>query len=267
VLDGELVSLDREGKSDFQALQNALHSRRHGRLVFFAFDLLVEHGEDLRALPLSARKERLTRRLAGLCSPHVRVLEHLVGEGPRVFEGVRALGLEGLVSKRLDAPYRGRRSPDWLKIKVTKRQEFVVVGYTAPKGSRQHFGALLVAVYDAGKLRYAGKVGTGFDHAALTHLSALLTAHARSACPLEAGTKPPESARAHWVEPVLVAEVSYTELTSDGLLRHPVFHGLREDKSARAVIAEHTRSAPSRRTPSPPVTRPAAPHKAPETHE
>jgi bifunctional non-homologous end joining protein LigD len=239
-LDGELVCLDAHGKSDFQALQNAFRTGHARRLVLYAFDLLFDGFTDLRALPLSERKERLGALLARAGSPRIRLLEHIVGQGPEVFAQARALSLEGIVSKRLDAPYSGRRGGEWLKIKVTARQELVVVGYTPPKGSRKHLGALLVAVHEVGGgLRSVGKVGTGFDGAELATLMKKLTVHTRSDSPISAGPEPEERG-VRWVDPVLVAEVSFTEVTADGLLRHPVYHGLREDKPAQAVVAERS---------------------------
>ncbi|HEY6876996.1 MAG TPA: non-homologous end-joining DNA ligase [Polyangiales bacterium] len=237
VLDGELCSLKPDGVSSFQALQNALSNGRESTLVYFVFDLLWLDGEDLRPLPLLQRKAKLAALLSGH-GDHLRYSDHVVGDGPAFFTHACALRLEGIISKRADSAYRAGRSKDWLKVKCIARQEFVIGGYTPPSGSRTHLGALLVGVREGAQLRYAGKVGTGFSQASLRELHGLLKPLERERAPF---VNPPKGAAvrgAKWVEPVLVAEVSFTEFTSDGLLRHPSFQGLREDKPAKAVVRE-----------------------------
>jgi bifunctional non-homologous end joining protein LigD len=235
VLDGELCSLKADGVSSFQDLQNALSAGRESQLVYFAFDLLWLDGEDLRSLPLLARKEKLAAILAG---SKVRYSDHVVGDGVRFFQRACAMKLEGIISKRAESAYKAGRGKDWLKVKCIARQEFVIGGYTPPGGSRTHLGALLVGVREGKQLRYAGKVGTGFNQQSLRELHALLE-------PLEQDTPPfadpPRGAPvrgARWVKPSLVCEIAFTEFTSDGRLRHPSFQGLREDKPAQAVVRE-----------------------------
>ena len=241
VLDGEMVVLERGGRTDFQALQNTMRSGRTDRLVYFAFDLLHLDGFDLTRLPLIERKRRLEALLAplGAKSP-VRYSAHVEGHGEQAFRRACDRALEGVIAKRKDASYRPGRGTDWLKLKCVESQEFVVVGWTDPAGKRTGFGALLLGVYDRrGKLVYAGKVGTGFDDAFLKELTPRLKRLARPRSPLAV----PPREKAHWVAPSLVAEVDFTDWTRDGRLRHPSFRGLREDKPARSVVRE-TREAP-----------------------
>jgi bifunctional non-homologous end joining protein LigD len=239
-VDGELVALGAQGHSDFQALQNSLSEGRDGALVYYAFDLLHLDGEDLTGKPVLERKSRLRELLEGQpeLGDRVRFSAHVVGNGAAFFENAGKLGLEGTIAKRAQSTYRSGRGRDWLKIKCSQRQEFVIVGYTEPAGSRSHLGALLLGTRDGGELRYRGRVGTGFSEASLAELQRKL-APLRTSAPTV--SNPPRGADArgvHWVEPKLVAEVSYTEVTSDGSLRHPTFQGLRGDKPAREVRLE-----------------------------
>lgn len=256
VLDGELVCLRSDGVTDFQALQNALRDGRSQRLVYFAFDLLYLDGEDQRARPLRARKAALAALLASTPkSAHLRLSEHVEGQGRAVFERACKLGLEGTIAKRADAPYRPGRGKDWLKLKCIARQEFVIGGFTPPGGSRQHLGALLIGVQEEGQLRYAGKVGTGFNARSLRELRARLEPLAEATCPFTPAPRGSPVRGATWVRPELVAEVAFTEFTDDGRLRHPSFQGLREDKPPSAVIRERpavaTETADVRRRPPP----------------
>ena len=238
VLDGELVVLDRDGISSFQRLQNATSGPGDARPLLYAFDLLFLDGADQRDRPLHERKEALAGLLAD-APERVRYSDHVVGRGPEFFAQACRSGVEGIIAKRAERPYRGGRSRDWLKIKCTARQELVIVGYSEPSGSRVGIGALLLAVNDAdGELVYAGKVGTGFDTETLLDLEARLA-------PLEQESPgfrdAPRGARArgvHWVRPELVAEVEFTEWTDDGRIRHPSFQGLREDKEVGEVVRE-----------------------------
>jgi bifunctional non-homologous end joining protein LigD len=248
VLDGEVCALDASGKSDFQLLQNALGTDAERRLVDYVFDALFLDGEDLRPLPLVERKARLREALGARArrpGARVRYTEHVVGRGDAFFAEACRLGLEGMIAKRADRPYRAGRSPDWLKVKCTGRQELVVGGFTAPGGSRAHLGALLVGVRDGERLVYAGKVGTGFTERSLADLERRLRPLRRDDPPF---ADPPRGADARgvtWVEPRLVAEIELTEMTRGGRLRHPVFRGLRLDKAAAEVVRE--RPAPQRR--------------------
>ncbi|HKA90597.1 MAG TPA: non-homologous end-joining DNA ligase [Haliangiales bacterium] len=234
ILDGEAVVLDDRGKSSFQALQEALGQRR-ADMFYFAFDLLYVDGYDLTPAPLEARKRVLAQLLDGAGRP-IRYSDHVVGDGAKFLADACEAGLEGIVSKRRDAPYAAGRGPSWRKTKCVKRQEFVIVGFTEPAGSRTGFGALALAVHDGEKLAYAGRVGTGFDAATLRSLRARLDEIERAEPPL---VVPRAEARGvHWVEPTLVAEVAFTEWTRDGQVRHPSFKGLREDKPAADVRRE-----------------------------
>jgi bifunctional non-homologous end joining protein LigD len=239
LLDGEVVAEGPDGRSDFGALQRALSESDDATLDYMVFDLLYVDGVDTRRLPLAERKARLADLLrSGLPSGSrlVRVSEHVAGHGATFYAEACRLGLEGVVSKRADAGYPGRRSRTWLKSKCVHRQEFVVGGYTDPAGSRAGFGALLLGVHDAGgDLRYAGKVGSGFTDDGLKRLATRLRALARVTPPFDGAVK---ERGTHWVTPKLVAEVAFSGWTTDGRLRHPVFKGLREDKAASAVRRE-----------------------------
>jgi len=238
VLDGEVAVVMPDGRTSFQALQNAF-GRRDATIVYFVFDLLELDGEDVAKLPLEQRKEKLLELLGTKQDGVVRYSDHVIGHGRTFFELACKQGLEGIVSKRRDKPYTPGRGPGWLKTKCLLRQELVIGGFTDPEGGRTHVGALLVGYYEDGTLRYAGKVGTGFTMKTLVELKKALS-------PLETTRSPfvPEPARAwtgpgrHWVTPRLVAEVAFSEWTNDGRLRHPSFQGLRVDKLAKDIIRE-----------------------------
>jgi len=235
VLDGELCALDAEGRPRFHLLQRALGARG-SEIVYFVFDVLFLDGVDLRELPLTERKARLAALVRSTDRGVVRRVAASEREGRSFLEAVRSLGLEGLVAKRAARPYRGGRSLDWQKVKVEARQEMVVVGSTLPSGTRHGLGALLLGYYDAdGVLRYAGKVGTGFDEATLDTLSRRLESMRVPTPPVSPA---PRMRDARWVRPELVVEVRYGEWTADERLRHPVFLGVREDKRARDVVRE-----------------------------
>jgi bifunctional non-homologous end joining protein LigD len=239
LLDGEVVALDTKGAPDFGALQRALSEKNPGRLVYMAFDLLHADGWDLRDVALEKRKEALRAYLeaAGPTVDSIRYVDHITGSGSAFHAQACELALEGSVSKRLDRPYREGRTRDWLKVKCLHRQEFVVTGWTEPRGSRTGFGALLLGVYEDGVLRHAGRVGTGFTAADLAEISARLHPLATDEAPFDT---PPDLRRVphHWVEPELIAEVSFQEWTREGVARHPSFVGLREDKPATDVAEE-----------------------------
>jgi bifunctional non-homologous end joining protein LigD len=238
MLDGEVAVLKPDGTTSFQALQNFLSGTGPGQLVYMVFDLLHLDGWDLTGARLEDRKAVLERLFAsgnGKAGP-VRYSDHVAGDGPDFFTHACRLGLEGVIAKRRDAPYRGTRGADWLKIKCVKQQEVVIGGYTDPEGSRIGIGALLVGVYEDGRLVYAGKVGTGFDQKTLRELKKRLAPLEQKACPF--ATSPTGVGRPHWVKPELVAEVSFSEWTADGKMRHPSFQGLREDKPAASVVRE-----------------------------
>ncbi|MCY1171939.1 Multifunctional non-homologous end joining protein LigD [compost metagenome] len=231
LFDGEIVAF-KEGRPDFSTLKDAIASG--GDMTFFAFDLLNLDGEDLTDLTNLARKQRLQPLIDGK-DPRVQYSDHIVGQGEPLFETMCKEGYEGVVSKRADAPYRGKRTQAWLKTKCTRRQEFVIVGWT-PSAKSRGFASLLLGLNGADGLVYAGKVGTGFDTATMLDLRARLEKIERKTPTVPA---PRAAVRgAHWVSPKLVAEVAFAETTPDGVLRHSSFIGLREDKPAREVVAE-----------------------------
>ena len=235
-IDGEVIVNDDRGRSSFQALQNVLSDESEARPMYYAFDLPYVDGHDLREAPLVARKDAL-RAVVGK-NALIRYSDHVEGNGPGFFAQACKLGLEGIISKRADSPYQAVRGRNWQKVKCNLRQEFVIGGYTEPQGSRQGFGALLLGVHDGKALRYCGKVGTGFNDAMLASLFAKLQKLAADASPFVNPPTGAEGRRARWVKPELIGEVTFTEWTRDGTLRHPSFEGLREDKRARDVIRE-----------------------------
>jgi bifunctional non-homologous end joining protein LigD len=245
IADGEIVAFE-GNRTSFSRLQRRIGLRdpteaRRSRVAvyLYLFDLLHLDGYDVTRLTLHDRKRLLKRALS--FAGHVRFTPHRVEHGERALAEACRKGWEGLIAKRAAAPYVHRRSRDWLKFKCGNRQEMVIGGYTDPKGSRVGFGALLVGYYDGGVLRYAGKVGTGYDDALLEDLAARLRGLERTTCPFEAT---PHEKAVHWVTPRLVGEVGFTEWTGDGKLRHPRFLGLRPDKNARQVRRERPRPAP-----------------------
>jgi bifunctional non-homologous end joining protein LigD len=238
ILDGEIVALDERGVSSFGALQQALSAGGTSKLVYMAFDLLYLDGYDLRPCRLEDRKAALAQ-LLGAPPAAVRYSDHVIGSGARFHEAACKQQLEGIVSKRRAASYRGGRSGDWIKVKCTHREEFAVIGWTDPSGSRIGIGSLILGYYDpAGALHLAGKVGTGFSDRILAELRQRI--EEIPAAPRPFRKLPPTFTvrGSHWIEPRLVAEVRYVEWTSDAILRHPAFLGLREDKVAREVVRE-----------------------------
>jgi bifunctional non-homologous end joining protein LigD len=234
IVDGEIVAFEK-GITSFSRLQR--RGRERVPLFLYLFDMPCLDGEDLRARPLRERKARLRRALE--FGGPLRFNPHRNGEhGQELYREACRKGLEGVMAKRADSPYRsGGRSRDWLKLKCHAEQELVIGGYTAPKGSRTEFGALLVGYYDeGGTLRYAGKVGTGFDHQTLEELGALMRELEQDESPFEPFKPIPPGT--HWVRPELVGQIAFAEWTRDGRLRHPRYLGLRDDKPARDVVRE-----------------------------
>ncbi|ANN66049.1 DNA ligase D [Bordetella bronchialis] len=236
-IDGEIVVLADNGAPSFQALQNAFEGERTANIVYYAFDLPYVAGRDLREEPLTVRRALLEQLLDGASDGPVRFSAAFDVPPKDLVASACRMGLEGIIAKRKDAVYVSRRTDTWVKIKCAQRQEFVIIGYTDPRGSRTGFGALLVAVHDdKGGLRYAGKVGTGFDTRGLAELAKKLQALEVKERPLPHQAEMPR--QAHWIRPELVAEVSFGEWTGGGHIRHSVFRGLRADKPARAITRE-----------------------------
>jgi bifunctional non-homologous end joining protein LigD len=239
LVDGEIVAF-RGGQTSFERLQQRMQIRDAERarrspvaVYYYVFDLLELAGEDVRPLPLLERKARLRRAVS--FHGHLRYSSYRRGDGETAFRSACRRGWEGVIAKRAMSPYISTRSRDWLKLKCAHGQELVIGGWTAPKGSRERLGALLVGYYDRGKLRYAGKVGTGFDRQTLHRLGDELERLERASSPFEGGD-PPRHAR--WAQPRLVAEIGFAEWTRDGKLRQPRYQGLRDDKPAREVVRE-----------------------------
>jgi bifunctional non-homologous end joining protein LigD len=239
LIDGEIVAF-KGNQTSFSQLQQRMgisdpQRARHSRVkvYYYIFDILEVDGEDVRPLPLLERKARL--RKAVDFRGHLRHTPYRRTDGVAAFKYACAHAWEGVIAKRSASPYVPKRSRDWLKVKCEHGQELVVGGWTAPQGSRQRFGALLVGYYEHGKLRYAGKVGTGFDQKTLEMLGDKLERLKRPTSPFDSGD-PPRDAR--WAEPELVAEIGFAEWTRDGKLRQPRYQGLRDDKAAREVVRE-----------------------------
>src|SRR5438128_1744718 len=241
-LDGELCGVRPDGKTSFSMIQAASDAGNAGALVFFLFDLLYLDGEVISAAPLRERKERLRHLLSNSGTP-LQYSDHQAGRGPEFYAKACELSLEGIISKRADAPYSPGNRGLWMKVKCQNREEFVVVGWTDPEGARPWLGALLLAYYDPnGRLVYAGRVGVGIAHAELGRLWRRLQRLATSEMPLQVA--PPRTnrfgsplvlSRVHWVRPELVVEVKYLTWTDENLLRQVVYEGLREDKDPTEV--------------------------------
>ena len=230
VLDGEIVALEGD-RTSFSLLQRP---GSKAKPLLYVFDVLHLAGEDLTGRTLLERKKTLAKLVGkrGL----IRRVDHVEGDPDALLAEACAAGWEGLIAKRADGPYRSGRSADWLKLKCSASQELVIGGWTEPRGARTHFGAVLVGYHDRdGRLRYAGKVGTGFDTATLADLHRRMTAAERDSSPFADRIR---EKGAHWTEPELVANIAFTEWTDDGKLRHPRYEGLRPDKDPRAVVRE-----------------------------
>ncbi|WP_354686145.1 DNA ligase D [Cupriavidus necator] len=235
-IDGEIVVLGKHGETDFQALQNAFETSRAESIQYFVFDLPYFAGHDLRKLPLVERRALLRRIFEHNTSARLQFSEDFEASPDDMLDAACRMKLEGVIGKRADSSYVSARSNTWIKLKCTLRQEFVVAGFTDPKGSRAGIGSLLLGVHDAsGRLRYTGNVGTGFDTRMLGDLRAQLDALRADASPFHTV---PAGVRGQWVQPKLVAEVSFGSWTREGRVRHAVFHGLRTDKPAGAVSVE-----------------------------
>lgn len=249
LLDGEIVALDAKGRSSFQLLQQYELGEERPPLCYYVFDLLHLDGRDMRECLLAERKSTLESLLREARGP-VRFSAAIKGDPRALLKEVKARGLEGIIGKKRESRYEsGRRSGAWIKLKCVAEQEFVIGGYTAPQGTRRHFGALLVGYHDGAKLKFAGKVGTGFNAALLRTLHARFQELKRPTCPFadlpekrggrwSQNITPAGMRKCTWVRPELVCEVKFSEWTQDGKLRQPVFIGLRDDKPVREVVRE-----------------------------
>jgi bifunctional non-homologous end joining protein LigD len=241
------VALDDKGRSSFQLLQGFDAGLVRPPIKFYAFDLLRLNGKDLRGSPIEERKAKLAALLKN-SPPPVRYSASFTQNIDELLSRVRELSLEGLIGKRAGSKYNSKRSGTWIKIKLYQQGSFVIGGYTQPTGERKHMGALLVGVYENGKLKFAGRVGTGFSEKLLKALSVELNNIAVKSCPfynlpatgrgLDPGITAAEMKRCIWVKPSMVCQVKFTEWTRDDRLRQPVFLGIREDKSASEVVRE-----------------------------
>lgn len=238
-LDGEIVAFE-TGNTSFRKLQDRLHIKdeglarqSHTPVYYYVFDCMFLDGYDLTGLPYRARRQILRDRVKPRGPLRLLPMEHGVDE--RFFRRICKKGWEGLIVKDLDSPYESKRTSRWLKFKCGNGQEFIIIGYTDPQGSRTGFGALLLGFYDKGRLHYAGKVGTGFNQAALKDLLGRMRRHATDSLPLDQTVR---GKGIHWIKPRLVCEVGFTEWTDENRLRHPRYLGLREDKPAKEVIKE-----------------------------
>ncbi|MGQ0661864.1 DNA ligase D [Sphingosinicella sp.] len=242
LLDGEIVSVDDKGSTNFSALQEAIGNGGRG-LTLFLFDALEIDGEDLAKRPNVERKARLAAALGTGAPPFILYADHVVGKGERLFDAMCAAGQEGVIAKKADAPYRGARTKSWLKVKCTNRQELVIIGWTPSDKKGRGFRSLLLALNEGGRLRYAGKVGTGFSQATQNDLRDKLDALAVETAPVEVPRA--EARGARWVKPKLVAEIAFAEFTADNVVRHASFLGLRGDKPAQQVVKETAAAAPA----------------------
>lgn len=231
VVDGEVAAV-KDGRTSFGLLQQA--GRTKVSIQYFVFDVISVDGKNVTKKPLLDRKALLKKALSW--RRPLRYVDHVVGDGEASLEAACQQGLEGVIAKRIQARYVSGRSKEWLKFKCANEQEFVIGAYTDPQGSRVGFGALLIGYYEDGELRYAGKVGTGFNESLLRSLLKEMKPLERGDSPF-AG-KPPARQRVHWLEPRLVGQVAFSEWTSDGRLRHPRFVGLRRDKDPSEVKRE-----------------------------
>lgn len=231
VLDGEIVAVDEENKPSFQKLQNYQRTGI-GNIVYYIFDLLWYKGYNIESAPLFERKSLLKSVIPE--TDNIFYCDHIEENGTDLFKEARLMGLEGIIAKRADSRYyEDTRTKDWLKIKSVSALEAVICGYTEPRGSRKYFGALILAVYDKGKLKYIGHTGTGFNYSNQKQVYTLMQKYVTDKPPFENPPKP--NSPVTWMKPKMVCEVKYSEVTEEGILRHPVFMRLRDDKKSEEV--------------------------------
>ncbi len=238
IIDGEIIAVGSDGKPSFQALQNAIKTPSHSdRLIYYAFDLLYYNGSDLRQRTLGERKEILRSIIRA--DGFLKYCDHIVEMGELLFSEAGKVGFEGIIAKRISSPYVEKRSNNWLKIKISHSQEVIIAGYTEPRGAREYFGALILGVHDQGVLKFAGHVGTGFDDATLKDLYDIMQPVRSDKCPF--ADEPKTNEPATWIKPELVCEVKFVQWTDEGILRQPVFLGLRTDKHPAEIVREEAR--------------------------
>ncbi len=233
VLDGEIVAFDEDGLPSFEALQS-----HKTPVVYYVFDVLYLNGQDLTGEPLWKRKKILTSIIKP--DQHIQISEYIAGEGKIFFEIVKDRGLEGIIAKNKHSLYKQKRTKDWLKIKAVLSQEVVIGGYTQPKGTRTYFGALLIGVYKNSDFIYVGHVGSGFSDATLKKLHKKMASLEQPKAPFK--DIPKTNEKAHWLKPQLVAQIKFSEWTKAGVMRQPVFQGLRNDVDPKEVTREWTMS-------------------------
>ncbi len=235
VVDGEIVLFDEQGRSSFQLMQN-YNKVKKGTPLYYLFDILSLNGKDLRNLPLIERKKILKTLIGKGKLKSIKYCDHIDEHGIAFFKAAAKKGFEGIIAKKADSAYQFSRSSDWLKIKAIQRQEVVIGGFTEPKGSRKRFGALLVGVYEKNKLIYTGHIGGGFNFQLLTDVHEKLKKLITPTCPF--ASPPHPNSPVTWVKPKLVCEVAFAEWTQEGMMRQPIFKGLRIDKAPKDVIRE-----------------------------
>ncbi|HEY6121052.1 MAG TPA: non-homologous end-joining DNA ligase, partial [Pyrinomonadaceae bacterium] len=242
MIDGEIVIVDAQGRSSFQKLQRAMGKATTTGFAYEVFDLVYLDGFSLAQTPLKHRKEVLKDLVSSNTQGIIRYSEHINGSGEEFFKHACEYGIEGIVSKLANSHYESTRNRNWLKVKCAKQQEFVIVGYTPSSKGLPGFGSLVLSIYEKGKLIYAGRVGTGFTFKQRTDLKKQLDKFVRATSPLTVTPKEPGLRETRWTEPKMIAEVAFTEWTSDGSIRHPSFQGLREDKKPKDVVREEPNS-------------------------
>src|SRR6267142_6792994 len=238
MLDGEIVIVDAQGRSSFQKLQRAMGKATTTGFAYEVFDLIYLDGFSLTQTPLKDRKEILKNLVGSNSHGVIRYSEHINGNGDEFFKHACEYGIEGIVSKLANLHYESTRNRNWLKVKCAKQQEFVIAGYTPSSKNLPGFGSLVLGVYEKGKLVYSGRVGTGFTFKQRGDLKKQLEKISRATSPLVVVPKDPGLRETHWTEPKIVAEIAFTEWTSDGSIRHPSFQGLREDKNPKEIVRE-----------------------------
>lgn len=237
IFDGEVVAVNDKHEFDFQLLQNTIHLKNDSGLIYYIFDLVYYDGNDLSDVPLLDRKQLLNEILSSFSSPYIQFSDHVIGDGEAVFKKACQFNLEGIISKEIDSHYVQKRTGNWLKSKCKKRQEFVVAGFTKPRGQRSYFGSLLLGVFSKdGKLQYSGHVGTGFTEQTLKSIAELLQKYKTSKMPF--AIRPPEVKNVTWIKPRIVVEVEFSGWTNRNILRMPSFKGIREDNLPKKVAME-----------------------------